>query len=231
MKNLFLSLLAAFLAVSSAQAALITSSDSQNVNLAGVNFTFNQFDPTLGSLTGIDLVIQSSTLQGNLTITRQSGTLTINTISAALGMDPVTGFDGYDSTPYNFLRTPSGSFTINSTNTSRLITVNGTTQSLINNTPVTLSINPADFSTYLGISTVSLPANLNLSYPSTSGSGVVNTLAGNLFSPTSMQLIYTYTPAPSPVPEPGQVAASLLVLGGLGVYFVLRRRRSAQISG
>ncbi len=35
-------------------------------------------------------------------------------------------------------------------------------------------------------------------------------------------------PAPSPVPEPGQVAASLLLLGGLGVYVFLKRRKVAK---
>lgn len=40
--------------------------------------------------------------------------------------------------------------------------------------------------------------------------------------------IVTPEPDPSAVPEPGQVAASLLLLGGIGGYVVLKRRKSAK---
>ena len=38
----------------------------------------------------------------------------------------------------------------------------------------------------------------------------------------------TFEAAPSPVPEPGQVAASLLLLSGIGGYVFLKRRRAAK---
>ena len=43
---------------------------------------------------------------------------------------------------------------------------------------------------------------------------------------TSVTLRYTYTAAPSGVPEPRQVAASLLVLGGIGGYAFMKRKKT-----
>jgi len=54
---------------------------------------------------------------------------------------------------------------------------------------------------------------------STDMSGILNT--------TEMEVIYTYTTAA--VPEPSQVAASLLLIGGIA-GFVIVRRRKAQVA-
>ncbi len=45
-----------------------------------------------------------------------------------------------------------------------------------------------------------------------------------------MTLRYTYTPGTAPVPEPGQVAASLLLLGGIGGYVFIKRRRKSAVA-
>jgi LPXTG-motif cell wall-anchored protein len=37
-------------------------------------------------------------------------------------------------------------------------------------------------------------------------------------------------PTPSTVPEPGQVAASLLLLGGIGGYVFWKRRKAAKVA-
>jgi hypothetical protein len=59
----------------------------------------------------------------------------------------------------------------------------------------------------------------------------VTKLYGNMFAPTSLTLRYTYTPSdPSAVPEPGQVAASLLLLGGIGGYVFIKRRRKSAVA-
>jgi hypothetical protein len=53
----------------------------------------------------------------------------------------------------------------------------------------------------------------------------------NLLAPnTSVTLRYTYTPSTAPVPEPGQVAASLLLLGGIGGYVFIKRRRKPAVA-
>ena len=231
MKNILLILLSAFLAASSSQAALITYTDTNNVPTGGSTFSFSQFNPTLGTLTAVDLIIQSSTLQGNLTYTRTGlANRTYTDLNAAIAIDVAAGFNGYTSTSLSYLRSPSGNFTINASNTSQLITVTGTNQSLIGGSPITLGINSGSFGSYLGLSTVTFDVYTLLGDVNT-GTGTVNENDSNILSPTTLALRYTYSTGPSPVPEPGQVAASLLALGGLGVYFVLRRRRSARVSG
>jgi hypothetical protein len=229
MKNYLLPLLAAFLAASSVRAALITYTDTNNVTTGGGTFTFSQFNPSLGTLTAIDLIIQSSTLQGSINITRTTGSRTFTDLNAALSIDPASGFSGYDSNALSYDRTPSGTFTINATNSSRLINVTGTTQSLIGGSPVTFGINPSDFGSYIGVSTVSFDSFILLGDNNT-GSGEFSVDSSNLLSPTSMALLYTYSVPPAPVPEPGQVAASLLLLGGIGTYFLIKRRRSSSAS-
>ncbi len=209
--------------VASAQVTSLTQNVTHNVIEEGegtTTFTFNQFDSSLGSLTAVDLIIQSSTLQGSFTVFKNS-IRTFSTLSAELFIPDVVGYGSgfYSTTPYSFARTPSGTFAVN--NTTQLVSVNGTTQSLISNTPVTLSINSGDFSTYIGSSTLSFNPSVIIS----ANSGASFTLNGaNLLSPTTLTLRYTYND-PSAVPEPGQVAASLLLLGGIGGYVFIKRRR------
>lgn len=220
--------------VTSSQAALITSNQTSTVTTDGVNFTFSQFNPSTGNLTAIDLIIQSSTLQGNLTYTKGTGsTYTISNLNAALAISgPGLGVEGYSTSDFTYARTPSGSFTLNATNATRLITVNGTTQSLIGGSPITLSIASSDFGSYLGSSNVDF--NVLLNFSDTTIKAGSATMPGidstNFLSPTTLALLYTYTvpTPPSPVPEPSQVAASLLVIGGLGIYLLRRRQISTK---
>jgi len=204
----------------------VTQNSTENVSTTGTSFTFNQFDSSLGTLNAVDLIIQSSTLQGNITLTRTSGSRNFTDLTAGLSFDPAAGFSGYDTTALSYLRTPSGSFTINATSSSRLITVNGTTQSLIGGSPVTLSINSGSFGSYTGLSTVSFSTSILLGDVNT-GSGSFTTTSSNLISPTTLALRYTYSTTPSGVPEPGQVAASVLLLSGIGGYFFIKRRRKS----
>ena len=227
MKSKILTLLAgiSIFAACGANAANQTFSDTQNVTTGSATFTFNQFNPSLGTLTAIDLIIVTSTLQGNITYSRTSGSRTFSSVTAALSLDPSAGFAGYDATALAYLRSPSGSFTISSGNPNQLLTVTGTTQSMIGGSPVTLSINSC--ASYIGLSSVTFNSSILLGDVNT-GSGSFNTNLDNLVSPTSMSLRYTYSTDPAPIPEPGQVAASLLLLGGIGAYvFIKRRKKSA----
>ena len=211
-----------------ANAANQTFSDTENVTTGGATFTFNQFNPSLGTLTAIDLIIVTSTLQGDITYTRTSGSRTFSSVTTALSLDPRAGFAAYESTALAYLRSPSGSFIINSGNPNQLLTVTGTTQSLIGGSPVTLSIN--SFASYIGLSSVTFLSSILLGDENT-GSGAFNTNIDNLVSPTSISLRYTYSTDPAPVPEPGQVAASLLLLSGICAYvFIKRRKKSAPAS-
>jgi hypothetical protein len=93
---------------------------------------------------------------------------------------------------------------------------------------VTLSIN-SPFTSYIGLSNVNFEAFLLFGDDNT-GSGTTNPNTDNLLSPTTLTLRYTYTIDPVPVPEPGQVAASLLLLGGIGAYVFLKRRKKPAIT-
>jgi hypothetical protein len=48
------------------------------------------------------------------------------------------------------------------------------------------------------------------------------------FDNVTTSAIYSIDPEPSPVPEPGQVAASLLLLAGIGGYVWTKRRKTAK---
>jgi hypothetical protein len=187
-------------------------------------FTFNQFNPSLGTLNAVDLIIDSSTLQGNFTVFK-STSRTFSSLTASLLLPSVPGYGSgdYSTSLFAFARTPSGTFSVN--NNTQLVSVNGTTQSLIGGSAITLSINPASFSAYTGLSSISFDSTIVIA----ANSGGSFTLNGaNLLSPTSLTLQYSYTPGTAPVPEPGQVAASLLLLGGIGAYvFIKRRKKSA----
>jgi hypothetical protein len=215
----------------------VTQNLTQNVSATSSSFTFNQFDSTLGTLSAVDLIINSSTLQGSVTLTRSSGTRIYTDLSAQLLLAggatllPDLTNNEYASPALSFLRTPSGDFTMNGANTSRTFTVNGTTQSLIGASPVTLSINSSVFANYTGSGTVLYTSSI-LEGDENTGTGSTALDPSNLLSPTSLTLRYTYTPSsgPSAVPEPGQVAASLLLLGGIGGYVFIKRRRKSAVA-
>jgi hypothetical protein len=56
--------------------------------------------------------------------------------------------------------------------------------------------------------------------PSFPGAGILS--AGDITNPTLVSA--------AAVPEPGQVAASLLLLGGIGGYVFLKRRKAAKVA-
>jgi hypothetical protein len=236
MKTLIKSAVIGLALASAAQAvasSYVTQNETQSVDTnTGSTFTFNQFNSALGTLTAVDFLINSSTPTGSALVTNNSPTnsVTVRYIVSDLDFfnDSNLGFLGYDGTPLNLNTTPTAkqptTFAISALG-SQSFTVNAS-QSLIGGAAQTFSISPTDFSAYLGGGSVSFfgVASINLT---TIGStfSVDSTLYSAL---TSTTLRYTYTPAsPSPVPEPGQVAASLLLLGGIGGYIFIKRRRAA----
>jgi hypothetical protein len=97
-------------------------------------------------------------------------------------------------------------------------------QSFIGGSPVTRSISSSAFAQYLGLGNVNFSTSVQTLIDTTGAD--FNVSSGAFNAPTSMTLRYTYTPSgPVPVPEPGQVAASILLLGGIGAYVFLKRRR------
>jgi hypothetical protein len=230
MKNYLLPLLAAFLAASSVRAALITYTDTNNVTTGGgTTFTFSQFNSAFGTLSAIDLIINSSSPSGSITITNNAGTpMDVDEITARfrLAGNSTLGLSAYNTSYLGLHTTPSSPLTISGSG-SQAFAIDGG-QSFVGGSPVTRSISSAAFAQYLGSGTVSFSTSVQTQIDTTGAD--FNVSSGAFNAPTSMTLRYTYTPAPAPVPEPGQVAASLLLLGGIGTYFLIKRRRSSSAS-
>lgn len=215
------SILAAF---SKASANTESFQDTQEVTRFGSVFTFQQFNPSLGTLTAIDLIINSSVPGGDFSVQRFatgnasiSGTVTSFTQRISIEDDNGSLFSG---------PTQNLSFSgINSIprSVTRVLTINPS-QSLIATTPSNpISVNPASWSLYTGVGIVSLSASTTPEAIFTTGLGITANY-DNLISPTTLTLRYSYSNT-TPIPEPGQVAASLLLLGGIGAYMLIKRRK------
>lgn len=256
MKTLIKSVIVGLTIAGAVQATPTTSYVTQNVtnsaitgtSASGTSFTFTKFDSAMGNLTAVDLFVLSSTVQGNLTATRGSGTGTvkISNIGAALIIAGALG-SGLDSDSdsqfvsdtLNLNRTPAGDQNLTSGAPSKAFNLVGTSQSIISvTTPVVFDlVTPGAFSfSYYTSATGStfsyIVANfLPLTQTNTGGgSATASVTSSNVLAPTTLQLRYTYTSAsPSPVPETGQVAASLLLLGGIGGYVFIKRRRKQAV--
>ena len=206
--------------------ATVSYSDDRNVVSSGLTgFTFNQFDSSLGTLTAVDLLISSSAPSGNMTVTNTDASNTANVvgISSALNFLSGTGHSGYAGSSTTLSTSPNSSFYTIPALGSQLFEVNSG-QSLIGGTTQTISINSANFASYIGLGTVTFNAFATVNVNTFGATYSVN--SSSYFSATEASLRYTYTPAgPVPVPEPGQVAASLLLLGGIGAYVFLKRRK------
>ncbi len=222
---------AILLAISASTAVAATESytDSQTIDTSGVSFTFNQFNPALGSLSAVDVIINSSVPGGSFFFTKTgAGSSTFTSFNAGIQVysDNFTVFD--NATTRSLSATPvagNGTFLSASPLNNRTFNVSGS-QSLIAATPTTESISSGNWSDFTGLGTITLYGLFNASATAT-GSNVTANYT-NLSAATSLTVQYTYTVAPAPVPEPGQVAASLLLLGGIGAYvFIKRRKKSA----
>lgn len=201
----------------------VTQNTTVSADTNGQNFTFSQFNTSLGTLTAIDLILNSSVPGGNFTLTRAnagSGTASFSGFTEFLQIndDFDTIFDGSGS-PLPIAVTGNSSIAKPSTN---LYTVNAG-QSLLSTAPYTASIASGAWYLYQGSGLVTLNAGLTAQADFTANKNITPSYT-NLFANSSLTLRYTYT-STSPVPEPGQVAASLLLLGGIGGYIFIKRKR------
>lgn len=212
----------------SLRAAIIDFTDTQNVNSAGLtNFTFSQFDPSLGTLTAIDLLLTSSTPSGNITVTNNSdtNTSTVTGIQSALNILGGTGHSGYSGSSTALNTSPGSTFYAIAASGSQLFTMNPG-QSLIGGVTQTIPISSGSFASYTGLGTVSFSGYATVNINTFGASYTADST--NYFSATSATLRYTYS-GTAAVPEPGQIAASLVALAAIGT-FVLRRRFTKKTS-
>jgi hypothetical protein len=199
-------------------------------SLTGSNqtFTFTQFDSTLGTLNAVDFILNSASVNGTASITNNVGGDTL--VSALLSRIRVenTGFTSFILSSSTTLNSSPGSLTL-AVGATQPYTVTST--SLIGS-PLTRSIGSGSLSSYIGSgNTPNFTARLVNTSSNDAGGDLNLVQLYNFTAPnTSVTLRYTYTPGTAPVPEVGQVAASLLLLGGIGGYVFIKRRRKSSVA-
>ena len=233
MINLIKSAILGFALVGVAQAATLDRSDSRSLITSSTStFTFNKFDTSLGVLSAVNLLITSSTPTGSAAVTNNSPTSLVDVLSIdsriqILGNATLGLSSGYTGNYTNLDTTPDALFYPINPLSSQTFTVDSG-QSLIGSTTVSLSISNGSLSAYQGSGNVSFRALTGITLNTI---GSTYSVDSSLYSAlTSMTLRYTYTPSVNPVPETGQVAASLLLLGGIGGYVFIKRRRKPAVA-
>ena len=197
-------------------------------NSGSSTFYFSQFNPGLGTLTGITYSIVSSVDSGTFSVINNNvASVLVKTPKDVLTVvDNQTGDANYDGGRTNFVTTPAtgtAGFSLGG-NSNQTFTV--TPKSLIGTG--TIDIDLYDYMgcpncvAYTGDGLVSFDATITPTVTVSGGaysfdmSGVSNT--------TEMTMTYTYET--EPVPEPSQVAASMLLLGGFAGFVIVRRRKA-----
>jgi hypothetical protein len=189
------------------------------------NFTFTKFDASLGTLTAVDLIFNSATVGGSVNITNNTGgAINIDALRSRIRVSG-TGLSSTDSTQTAIPSTPSTPFVLAGGTPQNF---NLTSTSLLG-MPWTLGINAGSISSYVGSgNTDNFVSRLQNTASNDGDPGDITSLFSFTAPSTSVTLRYTYTPSgPVPIPEPGQVAASLLLLGGIGAYYFVKRRRKS----
>jgi len=218
----------------SSTAATSTFNATPTLQTSNSTFSFSKFDTNLGSLTAVDLLLNSATVSGNIILNAGSDASgALNSVSGLIrtsGSGMTTSNSTFTSLNFN----PTLPVTPNPDTTESFALLGG--QSLIGS-PLTFSIGSGFWSSYQNSggtgNTPNFTGRLVLSGSYSSGATDLSlTTSGLASSLSSYTLRYTYTtsPGPSPVPEPGQVAASLLLLGGIGGYVFIKRRRKSAVA-
>ncbi|MEI6177360.1 MAG: choice-of-anchor E domain-containing protein [Verrucomicrobiota bacterium] len=213
-----------------ATAAIVTHTEYSTTQLTqGTLLDFNvaKFDSTLGTLTGVTVVVTTGNLQGTPTVKNTTeGTVGINAISDTYytltadqdigGFSSTLGYQGGSRGRLTVLTTPAKA---------DVSILPGDTQSL--------TINLGQSMAVLGLTTQIIDEAYFSAYQSVGGTGNVTFQAQNVFSITTTGASYevnsatvgantryavTYTY--DAIPEP-----SAALLGGLGLLALLRRRR------
>ncbi|HLX27180.1 MAG TPA: PEP-CTERM sorting domain-containing protein [Casimicrobiaceae bacterium] len=186
-----------------------SSSDNESTTV-----TFDQFDPLLGTLTGIDISLDS-TLAASLSVSGSVAERSDNSTSTWDGTVTLTMPGVNFSDPHTF--TVSCDFGSCS---------NSSSPSFDELTGISLS--PVDFASYIGTGSVTASLALDLTVsvsnnfmdePAAKGSG---SGTWDPPPPEGLNVLYTYTPAVTPVPEPGTLA--LVAMGALAGMASRRRR-------
>jgi PEP-CTERM motif len=175
-------------------------------------FTESQFNPALGTLTGVSIALDSTITPGVNVF--GVGTLP-NPYTAAMATDMVVlTAPTADGNITQSASTGSYSGTITA-NYPTITTYFASSPTTANNTATVLA---ANFPTYVGLGLLNFTFASGVSSDSISGTNVF--VGGAETASATATVTYTYTPA---APEPGSLG--LLAIGGIG--FLINRRKKA----
>lgn len=231
-------LLITLASVQIASAASYTAySDTTTAVSTVTGYSVDQFNPSLGTLTGVEVTVPISTLVGTATVVNPTNqSVTVNNFNSYYDVWGSSGSLGYTEQTPSIVSNHSGGIGV-VTSPDRTTTIIGPSQYLPN-PPFEQQV----FSITAGQSYPITPENISSSYFSAyKGNGKVTFDITNLFSITTtgssysvstdaagassqVAVTYTYTPALTAVPEPSTtLALGLLVMSGLS----MRTRRRA----
>ena len=219
-KNLLTAAVLVGLAFSSAKASTVSYSTTFDAVNNFTDFNLSQFDTTLGTLTGVQLIVDFSTLQGSFQVGNPTGSVAIvSQADNVLTIQAVTSGLGYAAKHgYIYSMTTTPDWNTASIAAADLVTFTiGGGQNLLTNDQT--SISSSYFDAYKGSGSITLKAK---DVNSVTTSGVSYTVdSSNTSANTKVTVKYTFTA----IPEPTTLA---LCVGGLGMLLVGQRigRRS-----
>lgn len=217
LRSLLISALAAA-SVGSASAASYTVFSGSPVDLGisgtNVNFVLPQFDSSLGTLTGVRVIVVQSALAGSFTVTNNGETdIEVDKVTSDFRVQQVSSGLGYSQVLIEL--DPLGTDPVS--NPSATIAPTKLQEFTITSSAYTISdqiIDGAFFSAYEGSGDVTFGIRNRLIVTTTGATFAVD--SGNVATTTQMAIEYTY----EVIPEP-----STALLGSLGLFALLRRRR------
>ena len=225
MKKILQLLAVTLIAVSSSQADTVFQSDSHAIS-ANTNdrFSFNQFDSSLGTLTGVTFSSVSCVNSGSFNEAATNGVKSNATSIKAnyVSKDIQNGAAELKNNYVSAFTTPGMSgFQI--TNSSQTFTLSE--YELFNNTASRVTNLSANLDSYIGSGLVSFDAAVIPNQYSVGGPGgqYVSFNFDNWVTTYGLSLTYDYTVAA--VPEPSTYA--LLGMGALGMGMAMRRKKTA----
>jgi hypothetical protein len=229
MKKTFALIAAATLAISSAQAALISQSQNYSgVSVTPATLTWNKFDLNLGTLTAITLE-STGTLSGsyyiNVTDFNQK-TLTANTtgrINLAFSGPGAPGFSGSLINPLSTTPPSTSGQTIDGYVEFFLSSGRGVNESTFSSNQLANAV----YYSAIGGGTFNSFTSRSVDI-SVSGEEGFDAYSETVLAGGTINLTYEYTPAgPAAIPEPGTWAAAALLASGAGF---MRWRKRAKVA-
>jgi len=217
-----------------ARADQMLSFSINNVTQPNNTLSFDLFDTTLGTLTGVSFALSNSNSSQDATIMLTgaeggagAGTTVANFVALGPGSggpNSITLFDGVGTTTASCADGPSGPGCTE--------TDNGTINAASFSTPTTVN-GPADLPSYEGTGTF----DVDVGFGSLSSSTNMCSSLGRSITPTCMTtgdaawsgditVTFDYTPAVTGVPEPGTFGLLAAALSGMAM--LARRRRTTQ---